>query len=203
MATTIYQDILKQGTAKGYKYGDVELRDWFRDKALQLTSRQTTINRTLNRQGARANVVPQASIGKMLMYRYDPKHKATLPYYDRFPVIFPIEMYSDGWLGINLHYLPPVYRARLMDALYEYLNNDRYDASTRLAINYKILAGAAKNRYFRPCIKRYLFSHVKSQLVEIEAAEWDYVAFLPLARFAKQNQRTVWDASINQIMRRK
>lgn len=200
MAATIYSDILRQGTTKGYRYGDVELRDWFRDKALQLTSSQVTINRTLNRQGAKANTVPNARIGRMLMYRYDPKHKATLPYYDRFPVIFPIEMYKDGWLGINLHYAPPVYRARLMDALYDLINNDQYDERTKLQISYKILAAAAKFRYFRPCIKRYLYSHVKSSLVEIDPKEWDYVAFLPLARFAKQDQRKVWDDSIKMIM---
>jgi hypothetical protein len=199
MVTNIYSDILKQGTSKGYQYGDVELRDWFRDKALQLTSSQTSINRTLNRQGAKASTVPTARIGRMLMYRYDPKHKATLPYYDKFPIIFPIEKYKDGWLGINLHYLPPVYRARLMDALYDLINNDQYDETTKLKISYKLLANVAKTRYFRPCIKRYLFSHVKSSLVEIDPKEWDYCAFLPLARFAKADQRKVWDDSIKMI----
>lgn len=197
MVATLYSDILRQGGSKNYQYGDIELRDWFRDKALAINSQQTNITRMLERAGDNGKQKP--IVGKMFMYRYDPKHKATLPYYDTFPVIFPIEFYKDGWLGINLHYLPPVYRARLMDALYDTLNNTRYNSRTKMMLSYGILKNASKFRYFRPCIKRYLTSHVKSQLVEIDVKEWDYVAFLPLARFKKTQQRSVWDDSINKI----
>lgn len=200
MVATLYSDILKSAATKRYKYGDVELRDWFRDKALQVSQAEVNPTRTISRAvPTNARAVPK--VGKMFMYQYDPKHKATLPYYDTFPLIFPIEFYKDGWLGINLHYLPPVYRARLMDMLYDTLNNTRYDARTKLQISYKILSSASRFRYFKPCIKRYLTSHVRSQLIEVDVKEWDYVMFLPLARFKKMNQRSVWDESINAIVK--
>lgn len=200
MPSTIYSDILRQAaTSTRFKYGDVELRDWFRDKAMDTIN--ITPSKIMERKGSKANEVVTPRIGRMLVYRYDPKHKLTLPYYDTFPVIFPIEQYDDGWLGINLHYLPPVFRARLMDSLYDTLNNQRYDARSRLQITYKILNSASKMRYFKPCVKRYLKSHVKSQLIEIDIKEWDYVMFLPLARFKKSTQREVWDASVRQIMK--
>lgn len=195
MPSTLYTDILRQAGAKHFKYGDVELRDWFRDKALQLKSQNVSTNRLIERASA-VNRVAQPTVGKMLMYRYDPKHKLTLPYYDTFPVIFPIESYSDGWLGLNMHYLPPIYRARLMDALYDTLNNQKYDDTTKLQISYKMLSSATKFKYFKPCVKRYLRNHVRSELLEVDITEWDYIMFLPLARFKKNRARTVWDQSI-------
>lgn len=199
MAATIFTGKYTDIISKRFNKGDIELRDWFRDKALQLTSRNTNIPRLLQKQSTQANIVSRPTIGKLLMYQYDPKHKDTLPYYDKFPMIFPIEYYDDGWLGINLHYLPPVYRARLMDALWDTLNNQRFDDGSKLRINYDILKSASKFKYFKPCIKRYLFNHVRSNLMEVDIAEWDYALFLPLARFQKASQRKVWDDSIASI----
>lgn len=197
MVATLYSDILRQASSKRFKYGDVELRDWFREKALS-ASNPATAEQTINAAKASNNKY-EASIGKMFLYRYDPKHKATLKYYDQFPLIFPIEHYDDGWLGINMHYLPPLYRARLMDMLYETISNQRYDGRAKLQINYKILNAVSKYRYFKPTIHRYLRSHVRSSLVQIDIKEWDYALMLPLAQFKKANMRTVWDDSIDMI----
>lgn len=202
MATVLFSKMLEQGATRGFRYGDIETRDFFRDKALQVLSRNASSSRFIKR-GERRSSVTMPTIGRMVMYQYDPKHKDTLPYYDRFPMIFPIEMYSDGWLGANLHYLPPVYRARLMDALYDTINNENYDDSTKLQINYQTLKSASKFKYFVPCIKRYLFSHVRSGLVEIDPKEWDYVLMMPYARFMKEKQRKVWDDSIKIIQNRR
>jgi hypothetical protein len=35
----------------------------------------------------------------------------------------------------------------------------------------------------KPCIKRYLYNHVRSQFIEIEPAEWDKAAQLPIELF--------------------
>ena len=39
--------------------------------------------------------------GYMDAFYYDPKHKATLPYYDKFPLIFPLSVGKDFFIGIN------------------------------------------------------------------------------------------------------
>lgn len=199
MVKTLYSNLLKEAPLKKYKYGDVELRDWFRDKASQVSRQDTNVEQLVSRAQRQSKTVAKPTVGRMFMYKYDPKHKLTLPYYDSFPLIFMIEQYSDGWLGLNLHYLSPVYRARLMDALYEVVSNDRYDSRTKLVLNYKVLKAASRYKYFEPCVKRYLTSHVKSSMVEVHSKEWDYVMMLPLARFQKQTQRFVWDESIAQI----
>lgn len=167
--------------------GTVEARDWFRDKAQEVRSvRVETIiqkNPTFNRSQIRP--------GFMYLFQYNPKMKEELPYYDRFPLIFPFEAQEGGFLGMNLHYIPPLYRARLMDSLYSLLNNDRYDETTKIRASYAFLNSAARYKYFKPCVKRYLYSHVQSKFLLIPANEWDIALFLPLERFAKKTKTQV------------
>ena len=63
---------------------------------------------------------PAAYLGNMYFFFYNPKHKKTLPWYDTFPLVFPIKSFSDGFLGLNMHYLAPKDRAILMDQLKEF-----------------------------------------------------------------------------------
>ena len=131
-------------------------------------------------------------MGKMYLFNYDPKTKATLPYYDRYPLIFPVQGAPGGFYGINMHYLPYVLRARLMDALYDLSSNERYDERTKLRLSYGILKGAAKYKAFKPTFKRYSSSHVRSRFIEISSSEWDIALFLPLESFAKASKTSVW-----------
>ena len=45
-------------------------------------------------------------IGQMYAFRYNPKHKQTLPYYDTFPLVIISEPLPTGFSGIILHYIP-------------------------------------------------------------------------------------------------
>ena len=137
----------------------------------------------------------------MYAFKYDPKTKADLPYYDTFPLIFPIRFEKDGFLGINFHYLPYRLRARLMDALYSNLTNKNYDDTTRMKISYSILQGAAKYRFFKPTLKKYLRTHVRSQFLEIHWNEWDIALFLPTESLKKADAGTVWQDSRKKIGR--
>ena len=130
--------------------------------------------------------------GSMYMYFYDPKYKATLPYYDRFPLTVLVNGAPGGFYGLNLHYIPPRDRAILMDSLNKYATNDRYDRTTRLNLSYQLL-----KRFGRavPCVKRYLGDHVVSETVRIDADEWEIAIFLPVERFQKESARTVWKDS--------
>ena len=140
--------------------------------------------------------------GRMYTFFYDPKTKKDLPYYDRFPLIFKIKNVSGGFLGINMHYLPPQLRARLMDALYPLVTNRKYDETTRLRLTYDVLNSAAKYRFFKPTIKKYLNNHVRSRFILINANQWDMALFLPTERFVKKNKNFVWKESRRAIGRR-
>jgi hypothetical protein len=196
MATT-FQNLLKQGQKEGKD--PRKSMDWFREKALAVRSvkPQNIINQAadVNRRGT----INAGSIGKMYLFNYDPKHKETLPYYDMFPLVFPIELYKDGFLGINMHYLPPVARAQLMDALYDTINNKRFNETTQLQISYSILAGAGRYSSFVPCVKRYLFSHVRSQFLYVAPDEWDVALMLPIERFVGARKSTVQGLSMGKV----
>ncbi len=116
------------------------------------------------------------------------------------PDKFPLQPYfrtrdgkvrRDGFLGINLHYLSPPDRARLMDALYQNLVGVKSE-DKRLAITYDILKSAASYKYFKPCVKVYLYSHVKSRYLLVPYQEWEVTLYLPLERFEKQSKSVVW-----------
>jgi hypothetical protein len=126
------------------------------------------------------------------MFYYDPKHKEELPYYDRFPLVFPYKKVKGGFMGLNLHYLPLQLRAKLMDGLYDYANNTRYDESTRLKLNYELLTQASKLKFFAPCIKHYLNTHVQTKFMYVYPSEWDIALFLPTERFVKSKKNQVW-----------
>jgi len=198
MATYIFQKIAKEGSAAGITPGTEEARDWFRDRAQQV--RSVNPNRELRNTSQLYNKLVTTDIGRMYMFSYDPKHKETLPYYDRFPLIFVLDKYKDGFLGMNMHYLPLMYRARLMDKLYDIERDDRLRDSKKLRLTYSFLNSAAKYNYFRPTVKRYLSNHLRSRLLYIPYEDWDTALFLPTERFRKGKKSKVWNES-KQIIR--
>src|SRR5690606_41052373 len=46
--------------------------------------------------------------GRFYLYKYDPKTKEQMPYYDAMPLVLITDVTPDGWYGINFHYMPPV-----------------------------------------------------------------------------------------------
>ena len=118
-----------------------------------------------------------------MLFRSDPKHKVKLPIYDRFPLVFPIQRYPDGFLGLNLHYLNGDMRSSILDELKEYASNKRMNETTKLRLSYDLLSRTTLLSSVAPCIKRYLTGHVRSHFIEITANEWDKVAQLPVQVF--------------------
>jgi hypothetical protein len=179
-----------------------ESRDWFRNQAKSLTVSPTRMIRS-NRE----RLTDKPLIGRMYLFQYDPKNKATLPYYDRFPLVIPIgsgrtsgfASAGGSFLGINLHYLPLPLRARLMDALYDVSTTKDINEETRLRISYNILQQASKYRFFKPCIKRYLVSQVQTKFFYIEPTEWEMALFLPLDRFVGANKSRIYRDSRDRI----
>ena len=193
MATTIFQNVIKNAGASGAQ-NSLEARNWLRQKAAEV--RSVNPKATITQGPVLTNRI---ITGEMYLFAYDPKTKDDLPYYDRFPLVFPFRKVTGGFYGINMHYLPPLLRAKLMDALYDTINNDKMDETTRLRINYRILQSAAKFRFFEPCVKHYLNNHVKSRFLQVDPTQWDVALFLPLERFAKASKLKVYADSKKKI----
>ena len=161
-------------------------RAWLRAKVKEL--KPTSDKLMTDRQ----RLKNKSMIGRMYFYFYDPKTKDTMPYYDRFPLVIPIERYNDGFLGLNLHYIHPKNRMVLLDKLSDTISNDTYDENTKLKINYRYLAAASRVFESTPCIKRYLFTQIESRFLEITADEWDIAALLPVESFVGASTSKVY-----------
>ena len=123
-------------------------------------------------------------IGRMVFFNYDPKWKDKLPIYDIYPLVLPIEMYPDGFLGLNLHYLPPSGRAILLESLLTILNNEKFDKSTKMLVSYQLLKNnASRFPGYKQCIHRYLTTHIRSDIKEIQPTLWAYIVALPMQKF--------------------
>jgi len=163
---------------------------WYKDKIKEFGKPGAL---DLIRDGKRNN---KPFIGKLNMFFYNPKFKKKLPYYDTFPLVLPLERYGDGFLGINLHYLPIPLRIKLLDRLVDYSNNTRFDESTKLIVNYSKLK---KIKLLKPTIHKYLASHIKSQFRRIDADEFTVATLLPVQRFKKATSKEVWSDSRSMI----
>lgn len=138
-------------------------------------------------------------LGGLYFYYYNPKTKDDLPYYDMFPLVMPLEKYSDGFLGLNFHYLPPKYRIVFLSKLMGRAIYDENDEIRRVKITYDILQATRRYREFRPCVKRYLHSHIKSRVLAVMPDEWDVACMLPVQAFRKAPASTVWQDSLQEI----
>jgi len=135
--------------------------------------------------------------GKLNMFFYDPKFKKELPYYDTFPLVLPIERYSDGFLGVNFHYLPIPLRIKLLDRIMTFANSQDLDeSSTRIIADYSKLK---KINIIKPTLHKYLHSRVKSQFRRVDADEFKIACLLPVQRFKKSSAATVWKDSRSMI----
>ena len=165
--------------------------NWFRSIVNRTRGQfsSETPEKILSRQ---ESTVSSSVLGKMYFYSYNPKWKDKLPWYDTFPLVFPIERYNDGFLGLNFHYLNPKDRAVLMDQLKTFANNKKYDETTKLQLTYDMLKGFTKIKRAKPTIHRYLNSKVNSKFVLVNADEWEVALFLPVERFKKATKKQVW-----------
>ena len=174
-----------QSVVKAAK-GRPKSTEWYREKIKEFGKPGAM---DLIRDGKRNN---RPFYGRLNMFFYDPKYKKTLPYYDTFPLVLPLERYDDGFLGINLHYLPMTLRIRLLDRLVDYSNNTKFDESTRLVVDYSKLKNV---NIVKPTIHKYLSGQLKSQFRRIDADEFTIATLLPVQRFQKASASAVWKES--------
>lgn len=137
--------------------------------------------------------------GGLYFFYYDPKTKADLPYYDRFPLVLVLDIQNDHFTGLNLHYLPIQYRVAFLDKLMDFAVVDGNKDIQRMSVTYDILNASRRFKEFKPCFKKYLKSHVQSKILAVQPNEWDIAAFLPIQQFRKASTSQVWQESLEQI----
>lgn len=163
---------------------------WFRQKVKELGE---VPPRQLIREG---RITTRASMGQMNFFMYSPKYKdnkSVLPYYDRFPLILPVQplggINTEGFMGLNFHYLSIPMRMRLLNIMSEYASDDKFDEGTRLRLTWNRIK---RNQLVKPTIKRYLYDHVKTPFRVITADEMMVAVLLPVQRFVRATEQKVY-----------
>ena len=162
--------------------GDRDLSiNWYKKKVADLS------NRISAARLMRDNKLKKApTFNKLHFFRYDPKLKATLPYYDTFPLGMPIQSAPGGFLGINFHYLPIPLRMRLLETLDKRGFRGNYSKLKNI-------------REVKPTIKHYLRRQFVSGFLELEEDDYAPAIFMPVAQFRKASASQVWRDSRRKI----
>lgn len=174
-------------------------RSWFQGQ-LALLRAERIQPATLMRADQTA-LRPRIMPGFLYMFVYDPKTKAKLPYYDTFPLVFPFAKTPNGFLGLNMHYLPYQLRVLLLERLMLYASDKNIDETTRLKLSWQLLVNTSRLALAQPCVKEYLTDHVKSQFRKIPSEDWMTAMMLPVEQFKKATTTQVWADSRKMIKR--
>ena len=157
---------------------------WYRTQVNKIAANTTA--RQLFRQG-KLNSRP--SVGRLNLFGYNPKYRKTLPYYDVFPLVLPLEPISGGFMGMNFHYLPPMLRFRLLERMQATATDSRFDSKTKFDVNYDDVKSI---KIVKPTIKKYLYSYVQTGFLRINADEAATAIYLPVQRFKKASEGRVY-----------
>ena len=172
--------------------GDDSIR-WMKKKIAEIRSPAFISAQMANEKSRKTT---NLKVGRLYGFYYDPKGKADLPYYDIFPMVLVLDTHDDGFMGLNLHYLPFNYRVAFLKKLMNYAVLGQDNEVERLRVSYDILSASKRLKEFKPCLKKYLYGHVKSRLLAIQAEEYQIASLLPLQQFRKTTAGHVWAESI-------
>ncbi len=160
---------------------------WYRNQVRNLATGVSGVQLLKNEQLS-SRVMP----GEMYLFMYDPKNKETLPYYDVVPLVLPFRRMPDGFLGINLHYLPYLARFNLLRDLNTLARDSRLTNDKRLMLSWQLLNSSSKYLSATACVKHYLNAHLRSRFLKINYDDWITAAMLHVENFQKAKKEKVW-----------
>lgn len=176
------------------KQASLKSKSWFQQQTLLLTKQKITPAKIIKSDASKlkTTVVP----GSLYMFLYDAKHKETLEYWDRFPLVFPYEQTPDGFMGLNMHYLPYQPRIILLQRLMNFATNKQMNETTRIKYSWGLIKGVSKFKWAEPCLKHYLKEHLRSSLRKVEPIDWATAMLLPVEQFVGTTKQNVWRNSL-------
>ncbi len=127
--------------------------------------------------------------GSMYLFKYDPKHKETLPMWDMFPLVIPFRAVSGGFYGFNLHYISYMQRFKILGALHSFASDDSMTENNRIKISWNIVTSSSRLEALQTSVKHYLSTHVRSKFLRIDYNDWMTAAMLPVEKFIYKGTR--------------
>jgi hypothetical protein len=181
---------------------------WFRRKIKELGIPDPMSYSQIVRAGQKSKdgpvgVAGAADIGKLLFFLYDAATKDKLKYWDLLPLVFWFD-FSTGpkgekyATGVNLHYLPYIWRMRLLGKLME-IAQQPMSPDDKLMLSWEFLGDVAKFPEVRACVKKYLMNHIRSKLMVVAPDDWAMAIMLPFEQFQKAPMAKVHRDSTRKI----
>lgn len=158
---TIFEQIQEESEGKN------QSQDWYRNQLYQKSptdiitdERSDEIGDDLKRDKNLSTSFPK--LFNLMFYRYKAKWRRELPYYDKYPLAFVLEISEKSFFAVNLHYYSPEQRMGLAMSLSE-------------------------NRIpkFRKGAHKYLISEVRSPYLILAQQEWQTMCLLPVEEFVR------------------
>lgn len=175
MATeNIYSRYARRAREADVTRGSKDSVDWFR-KAIR-KDRRPSFERV--QEGLKSGRIQP---GGMFIYEYIPLSKERIPYYDQYPLVLVLEMTKNGWYGLNLHYLAPAVRAKV---LAEFWSRSRSGLNIAKAIG--------RSQYGKQALKRYVATQTRGTPKRVPKADWEIAISLPFEGFQKASAKTAW-----------
>ncbi|QIG68020.1 DNA end protector protein during packaging [Rhizobium phage RHph_Y68] len=134
--------------------------------------------------------------GTIMTYLYDAKHADTLEFWDRAPLIIFLDVQKNGnILALNLHYLPPNVRAKILALLMKTVTATKLRHDVRMRLTYAMCQQIAAYQPLQFCLKSYIPNRITSKVVRIQPQDWAAAIFFPSDRFVGKSNRYVWAQS--------
>lgn len=147
--------------------GKKQSREWYRRELENSSPRNIItdeksdeVGDELQRDSNKVTTFPR--LFNLMFYKYKAKTRRDLPFYDKYPLAFVLEMDARSFFAVNLHYYSPEERMGLVMSLAE----DRIPK-------------------FRKGAHKYLLSEVRSPYLILAQQEWQTMCLLPVEEFVR------------------
>lgn len=194
MPRSTYQSILHNSTPYELKTLSKQGQGWFRQQIRDI--KKNRFNKYQFIINGRQDTVRRLEVGKLYFFEYVAKYggmgsdipvSQQLPVWDRYPLVLPFTTAPNGFIGINLHYLPIRARAWLLDKLLGTANVP----ANKLRINWQILSSLSRIDIGQYATHRYLLNHITSPFRLVRIDDYANAIMLPFAGWYGKDRRLV------------
>ncbi len=194
MARNTYQSILHNSTPYELKTLAKQGQGWYRQQMRDIKKNRFNKYRFIIE--GKQDTVRRLEVGKLYFFEYVAKYgglnndaapSQQLGVWDRYPLVLPFTTAPNGFIGINLHYLPTRYRAWLLDRLLGAANIP----ANKLRINWQILNAVSKMDIGKYATHRYLLNHITSPFRLVRIEDYANAIMLPFAGWYGNDRRMV------------
>lgn len=153
---------------------------WFKDTMKSIKPQAT--GKPVNYTEILTNNVKTAKrrlIGQVLLFKYRPSEKTK--FFDQYPLIIVLGFNKGVIQGLNLHYVPPIDRIKLILLMNSLIYNQKEQDIQKVRV--KILSLLNKKifaKYVGTIVNNYTLQNIQGKPKITNAKEWSHFAFLPV-----------------------